>query len=108
MFLNIGQIKAIVDSFMELTNGHPVHLRMTLSIEDEQGEKVMTSAGYNLEGLYPVKEISGIGASELPLCVMCEKNRVEEGTALCGECRAETWNSDERYGDDDYSESEGL
>lgn len=100
MFLSLEQIRAIVDQFLALSNIRPEHIQITLSGRDEKGEMSSIHAGYSLEGFYPQREISGIGASQLPICVMCDKKPVQEGFNLCGDCTAETWNDDEIYGDD--------
>lgn len=104
MFLSMKKIREMVDDFLNLSSITPTRLQITLSGTDDRGEPVSVTARYDLAGMYPEREISGIGASELPLCPVCEKNRVEEGMSLCQKCRAETWNDDEAY--DDWGDSE--
>ncbi len=99
MFLTIEEIRKMVDMFMALSTFHPTRLQVTVSGENEQGEPVSFTSGYSLAGMYPEKEISGVGASSLMACTLCPEGRpVEEGHTFCARCEAqETYEDFEEY-----------
>jgi len=105
MFLSMEQIRKMIDDFLTVTSMTPTRLQVTLSGHDERGEPVSFTSGYSLAGMYPEKEISGIGASQLPICTLCDNHVVEEGHTFCPSCEAhETYEDYEEYDDEGYGD----
>ncbi len=91
MFLSIGQIRAIVDQFLELSSIHPEHIQITLSGHDEKGEMSTIHAGYSLEGFYPEKETSTdvIPEEVTRRCAWCDKPLTVDDDIFCKNCGAD-------------------
>jgi len=95
MPLTIEQIREMIESFNQVTTAQIKRLTLSLEFETEQGESIVTSHSYQLEGVYPPREIADIGPQTVnpALCVLCDKpidNDMDIG--MCSNC----WN--EEYG----------